>query len=245
MTHIDWRDRLVAENRRLFLRKIRGRAYAAGRPDVGDGWRSLIERAVESIRRAAAGHTVLISRIKSSSGSVRICWEAEASLPREIGAAIDGAVDLAAARSRCGCEICGSVGALWRCGERLATACDEHGVGIPQPIPSGCENLHVVLGFENGLPAPIRYRRYDPKSDSLAHVSNFEAEAHPDGAVTSRPPRTKGKLQRPPDGPAETPKGMRKPRCFSSKIPPRQWPKRIHGRHRPPPPRAAGFSTVP
>jgi hypothetical protein len=166
----DWRADLVSKYAALFQRCFAGRIFTPGRPRVGGGWRALVEDAVRDIGRAARGHPVKITEITCFSGSVRIVWTADAKLPAKVAAEIGRAVDLAAARSCFRCEICGEKGALWRCGVRLATACDEHGIGFPEAMSPGCENLHVILGFEEGVPAPIRYRRFLPHQDALVEI---------------------------------------------------------------------------
>jgi hypothetical protein len=170
MLEIDWRDRLIQANESLFLRQLGGRNYSPGRPAVGDGWRDLVEIAVKRIRRAAQDYRILISQIKSTSGSVRISWDPAGPLPAGNAAAIEHAAALARARSLCTCQVCGTVGSLWRCGELMATACDEHGAGVPEPIPPGFENFHVVPEFENGRPQAIWCRRYDRKRDRFIEV---------------------------------------------------------------------------
>jgi hypothetical protein len=170
MLEIDWRDHLIQENGALFFRELGGRMYSPGRPAVGDGWRELVETVVKRIRCAVQGSHVLISQVKSTSGSVRISWETAEPLPAGTAAAIAHAAALAHARSLCTCEVCGAIGSLWRCGELLGTACDEHGAGVPEPIQPGFENLHVAFEFKNGRPAAISCRRYDRKDDHFVDV---------------------------------------------------------------------------
>jgi hypothetical protein len=86
------------------------------------------------------------------------------------------AADLANARSRCRCESCSRPAVLWRCGERLATLCDLHGVGVPEATLPGFQTVQVVLGFERGIPAPIRYRRYLVESDTLLDMGATQAD---------------------------------------------------------------------
>lgn len=167
----DWRDDLVNQNAALFHRCLAARTYTPGRREVGDGWRGLVENAVQEIRKAALNRSVKITGIKSFSGSVRITWVADSRLPVKVDAGIRLAADLAAARSCCRCEICGKNGSLWRCGVRLATACDLHGVGFSEAMSPGGKNLHVILGFEKGVPAPIRYRRFLPHKNVLVDIS--------------------------------------------------------------------------
>jgi len=170
MTDMDWRDHLVHKNGPLFLRDLRGRTYAPGRPAVGDGWQKLISIAIARIDRAAYGQRVHITQVKSTHGSVSILWEAVSPLRGRIVAGIENAVALARARSLSTCEVCGAIGWLWRRGDWLVTACDEHGGGVREPIPSGLENLHVVLGFADGSPAPICCRRYDRTGDCFHDI---------------------------------------------------------------------------
>lgn len=165
MAEIDWRDRIMMRNASLFVKKLRGRTYWPGRPDVGDGWRELVELAIDRVRNAAIGQEILISRISSSSGSARISWEGPRSISDKIARQIEEAVALARARSRCTCEICGSTGSQWRRGERLGTYCQRHGVGIPEPAPPGFQDIHVTFMFNNGRPAGISIRRYQRESD--------------------------------------------------------------------------------
>lgn len=173
MAEIDWRDRLMMRNPSLFLRKLGGRTYWPGRPDVGDGWRELIELAIGRVGRAAMGQPILISRISSRSGSARMSWEGPRSISDKIAREIEGAIALARARSLCTCEICGSTGSQWRRGERLGTYCQRHGGGIPEPAPPGFQNLHVTFMFNNGRPAGISFRRYHRESDRLLDWDPF------------------------------------------------------------------------
>lgn len=187
----DWRDDLVSQNAVLFQLRFAGQTYTPGRPEVGDGWRALVENAVQGIRRVAVNRLVKVTGIKSFSGSVRITWVAGSRLPAKVDVGIRLVADLATARSCCRCEICGKDGALWRCGVRLATACDEHGVGFPEALSPGGNNLHLKLGFEEGFPAPIRYRRFSPHKDALVDIDPAQiwqladAESRP---VVARPP---------------------------------------------------------
>jgi hypothetical protein len=173
MAELDWRDRLVIRNAFLFRKKLGGRAYWPGRPDVGDGWRELIELAVDRIRRAAMGQEVLISRISSTSGSARISWEGPQSISDKIAREIERAIALARARSLCTCEICGSTGSRWRRGERLGIYCEQHGVGIPEPNLPGFQNLHVTFMFNDGRPAGISFQQYHRESDRFLESDLF------------------------------------------------------------------------
>lgn len=173
MAEIDWRDRLMMRNSSLFLKKLGGRTYWPGRPDVGDGWRELIELAIDRVGRAAMDQQILISRISSRSGSARISWEGPRCISDKVAREIEGAVALARARSLCTCEICGAKGSQWRRGERLGTYCRRHGVGIPEPTPPGFQDLDVTFMFNNGRPAGISIRRYHRESDCFLKWDPF------------------------------------------------------------------------
>jgi hypothetical protein len=173
MAEIDWRDHLMMRNASLFLKELGRRAYWPGRPDVGDGWRELIELAIDRVRRAATGQKILISRISSTSGSARMSWEGPMSISHEIAREIERAIALARARSLCTCEICGSTGSQWRRGERLGTYCQRHGAGIPEPNLPGFQNLHLSFVFDAGRPATISFQRYHRESDRFLDVDPF------------------------------------------------------------------------
>ena len=69
-----WQDDLVARYPRFFVREIHGRAAAPGYPEVGDGWRDLVETAVARVAAAVEsldGHSLKIGQIKQKFGALR------------------------------------------------------------------------------------------------------------------------------------------------------------------------------
>lgn len=168
-----WQRRLLARYPSLFTRtKFFAAEVSAGYPTIGDGWRELVEKAVERIADAIEGKglaTVQIVQIKEKFGTLRLYWRSR-SIDETTRFAINDIVGLAEARSACTCEICGAEGALYDKGGWLATACDEHSQGQKVPVRPGFENLHIVRTFADGRLRIIRCARYDRDNDSFVDV---------------------------------------------------------------------------
>jgi hypothetical protein len=172
MNQIDsWRCDLVARHPRLFLSGD-NQTCIPGYPLVGDGWRDLVERAVDRIvdtLAAAPAASVTIVQVKEKMGSLRMYWHG-AGLNKSTERAIADAIALAEGRSACTCETCGAAGVLYQVGGQLLTACVQHAKGKVVPIEPGWENLHLVRGTRNGKAAILVCRRYDRASDTFIDV---------------------------------------------------------------------------
>jgi hypothetical protein len=167
-----WQDLLVARHPRLFL-SGNDRTSIPGYPFVGDGWRDLVERAVDRIAEtlaAARSGSVTVTGIKSKYGTLRMYW-CGVGLTQACENAVADAVALADARSACTCETCGEAGTLYRVGRQLLIACREHGSGgAPVPIEPGWENIHLSRGVRGGKTTTLVCVRYVRATDSFIDV---------------------------------------------------------------------------
>jgi hypothetical protein len=156
----DWRRLLVAAYPRFFER--------GGFPSVGDGWRTLLERALARITKALQAEPpeagVSIVQIKEKFGTLRFHYHAR-SVSDHALAAIDEAVELAEARSACTCEQCGDEGGLHLRGDWYATCCGAHAQGEPVPAKLGWENIRIVQTIDDGKLAVTSCHRYDRSRD--------------------------------------------------------------------------------
>jgi hypothetical protein len=171
--HGDWRDTLVSKHRRLFEDE---KGNCSGYPTTGDGWRQLIERAVNRIAGAVGEGSLTISQIKAKYGTLRLYHSPAADLDDMAQGSVEEAIALAEARSACTCEVCGGEGRLFERGDWLATACDRHSVGQPAQVPAGWENVHIVRKFEAGRPRIIACRRYMRATDTFEDVPPFSLD---------------------------------------------------------------------
>jgi hypothetical protein len=170
-TERTWQDVLVARHPRLFLSGD-DQPRITGYPIVGDGWRELVERAVDRIAdtlAAAPSGSVTIVEAKEKFATLRMYWRGTR-LTKAAEQAITDAIALAEARSACTCEVCGREGMLHQVGGQLLTACAEHAKGSPVPIEAGWENIHLVRGTRDGKTAILVCRRYDRDTDSFIDV---------------------------------------------------------------------------
>jgi hypothetical protein len=167
-----WQSALVARHPRLFMSGD-NRTAIQGYPIVGDGWRDLVERAVERIAEtlaAARSGSVTLVEFKSKHATLRMYWTG-AGLTKAAEDAIARAVALAEARSACTCETCGEAGTLYRVGRQLLIACREHGSGgAPVPIEPGWENIHLSRGVRGGKTTTLVCVRYVRATDSFIDV---------------------------------------------------------------------------
>jgi hypothetical protein len=168
-----WRDALVSKHRHLFED---GSSAMPGYPTTGDGWRELLERAVDRIAAAVGESPMIIYQIKQKYGSLRLYHSSAAYLDEEAQYSVEEAVALAEARSACTCETCGDEGRLFVRGDWLATACEKHAVGRPVHIPEGWENVHIVRNFDAGRPRIIACRRYMRETDTFEDVPPFSLD---------------------------------------------------------------------
>lgn len=167
-----WQDDLVARHPRLFNLTAYGRTFTPGFPEIGDGWRELVETGVGRIAAAIAdapSATVTIEQIKSKYATLHLYWRGFR-LSEKAEIAVQNAVALAEARSGCTCEVCGRPGALYSRGDWLATACTDHARGEPVPVAPGYENLHVVRSYRAGKAAVLVCRRNVRETDSFVDV---------------------------------------------------------------------------
>lgn len=155
-----WRSALVAKHPDAL--KI---AY----PEVGDGWRDLVERAVSRIAAAVRGlslRSVEIVQIKQKFGGIRIYWHARR-LPDSVVARIEEAVDLAEARSLTTCEVCGEQGRPWDDHGWLSTCCERHGRGRPLLGRAKDDVIERYAVDSGGRRRLISRRRYDRARDAF------------------------------------------------------------------------------
>lgn len=166
----NWRDRLVARYPAIFDASP---SYRSGYPEVEDGWRGLIETAVDrlaEILRDRPGTSLIIDQIKEKFGTLRVYSHGSYLSDTETRARADLVVRLAEARSACTCEICGSEGRLYKSRGWFATACEEHGRGAPVPIRPGFENLSVIRQVRDGKLRIVTCRRYSRDDDAFVDV---------------------------------------------------------------------------
>jgi hypothetical protein len=166
-----WQDLLVARHPRLFLSGD-DRTSIPGYPFVGDGWRELVERAVDRIAdalTAAPSGSVTIVEAKEKFATLRMYWRGTR-LTKAAEQAIADAIASAEARSACTCEVCGREGMLHQVGGQLLTACAEHAKGAPVPVQAGWANIHLIRGTRDGKTAILVCRRYDRDTDSFIDV---------------------------------------------------------------------------
>jgi hypothetical protein len=170
-TERSWQSDLIARHPGLFTVIENGQSYTPGYPPVGDGWRELVETAVERIAAAvsAAPDCLKIVQIKEKYATIRIYWSAGPGLTDAMRDGVEEAIELAEARSACTCETCGAEGRLYSRGGWLATACAEHSEGEPVAERRDLENVHVVYRIVDGEPVP-RARRYIRATDSFVDV---------------------------------------------------------------------------
>jgi hypothetical protein len=164
----DWRVELVQAYADLF-HPVGDPPAAEGWPEVGEGWRDLLQRACARIRAViqADGGTFHATQIKEKYGTLRFYWEG--ALSPEADAKVEEAIDLAEARSTSTCEICGELGRLHGPGW-LTTRCVAHAEGRrPVEIRPEFENIYIEERFA-GDRRVIRCRRYDRETDSFDDV---------------------------------------------------------------------------
>jgi len=140
----DWQRALVERYPHLFMHGSGSGSYAPGYPATGDGWRELIERAIERID-AAGNDRIRITQIKEKFGTLRVYFDILGGASEEEENAIKEAVALAEARSSCTCEHCGAEGRLYEAGSWLQTACPDHARGQAVPVRPGFERGSIDL----------------------------------------------------------------------------------------------------
>ena len=165
---LDWRRALVERYPHLFLRGSKGKQFAPGYPTVGDGWRELVEKAIDRIEEAGNGR-IRINQIKEKYGSLRLYFDTLQGLTREQMAAVEDAVALAKARSECTCERCGAQGLLYGDGAWLLVACPPHARGQPIPVHPSFEHFRIEHAVVGGRQV-VSYQRYDRVTDSFSDI---------------------------------------------------------------------------
>jgi hypothetical protein len=166
-----WRRALVDRYPDIFARTAAGHASVVGYPFVGDGWRDLVEVAVERIAARAPRGSHRIDRIEEKNGVLVMgVQRLQPGLDVEVLAAVDEATALAEARSACTCQICGSAGALRDDCGWLATLCDDHARGEKVPVRPGWDGVELIRVVTGGHLRINRARRYDRLSDSFIDI---------------------------------------------------------------------------
>lgn len=165
----EWRRAFMEKHAHLFTFIVDGKLMMSGYPAIGDGWRDLLERAMERIATAAGEETdasVLITQIKEKFGGIRIYHQS-----RNASAMLDDmvseAVDLAEARSYCTCDVCGSEGKLRDKNGWYFTRCEEHAEGAATVASPVSGRLHVIYRMRGGELRVTGRRRYDRALDAF------------------------------------------------------------------------------
>ncbi|WP_158670671.1 hypothetical protein [Bradyrhizobium guangdongense] len=164
----DWRAELLHAYPDI-LHPVGNPPHARGWPEVGDGWRDLLERCCGRIRAAiqADRGAFRATQIKEKFGTLRFYWTGSLSL--SANAEVQEAIDLAEARSACTCEVCGEPGRLYGPGW-LTTRCTAHAEGRrPEEIRPGFENILVEERYV-GERRVVHCRRYDRENDVFINV---------------------------------------------------------------------------
>jgi hypothetical protein len=170
MTEGTWQQHLVQLHPGLFIRNFRGVPFCPGYPTVAaDGWREIISTLLKRVSTAAAGYPIYFVQLCEEHGRLRIQWRAEATLPKHVEHAIEEAIARAEARSTCSCATCGAKGRLFVTGGRLITACVCHARGVPVPVYTGMEDLHLLRKRINGS-STITCVRYDFDHDQFSDI---------------------------------------------------------------------------
>jgi hypothetical protein len=165
----NWKVALIEAYPDLFQPPAGTPEGAEGAPECGEGWRDLLDCACIRIQAAisAQSGSFRFTQIKEKYGTARLYWEGVLSLETE--EKVDEAIDLAQARSACTCEQCGKPGRLFNRGGWFATACDEHGKGVPVAERRDFEQVHVVYRIVEGH-AVASARRYDRSTDTFIYI---------------------------------------------------------------------------
>lgn len=168
----DWRDQLIARYPDLFRRTVRGQEITTGYPRVDDGWREIVEKALERMAAAVQGQprgSLQVVQIKEKLGGLRLYYNAGRLDPAAV-AKVEEAVDLAEARADCTCEVCGRAGRLFNNDGSLATRCEMHGRGKPVPLSDDANTFVKYEVDGTGRRRIISRRRYDRAGDRFIDI---------------------------------------------------------------------------
>jgi hypothetical protein len=168
----NWRDELLKRYHNLFVTPHEHLSTARGYPTVGDGWRDLLEKACARITQALSlepGGVVRVSQIKEKFGTLRFYYDTK-NLSDQTEKAVELSVDLAEARSKCTCEVCGNEGDLYNKDGYVVTLCPDHAEGDHVRSPPGWKYLTVVRVYSGDKMGLLQCRRYDRATDSFVEV---------------------------------------------------------------------------
>jgi hypothetical protein len=171
----DWRDELIAKHPSLFGDSS---DYLSGRPETGDGWRDLLETAVQRLAdamKAAPSATLRVDQIKSKFGTLRLYVSGAFAADKDARCAVELAIDLAEARSATTCETCGDEGRLYEGrGGWLVTACPVHADGKAVPLKRKRAGLVIKRKHVDGKLRLLSCRRYVRADDAFVDVDPRE-----------------------------------------------------------------------
>jgi hypothetical protein len=175
-TRSDWRFQLKAKHPHFFCKHPLDSKFGC-KFQCGPGWCDIIERACVRIAAVLAGREQFrFEEIRERNGELRMYWGGWLTARSE--AAVRYAIDLAQARSRCICEVCGDTGRLRRDGDVRKTCCDLHAQGEAVPVSTEFKNLHLAQKWTIGRQWTMVIRRYDPKSDDFTELDPADAEKY-------------------------------------------------------------------
>jgi hypothetical protein len=166
MTEKTWQQHLVDLHPELFIRSFCNVPFCPGYPVAGDGWRDIVAGLVERVSAAAVGYPIHFVEISERHGRLRVYWRAEANLPKRLELAIEDAIARAEARSTCSCMACGAKARLFSSGGRLVPACPDHARGVPVPVRTAMEGVHIFRRRVNDS-STIACVRYDWDHDQF------------------------------------------------------------------------------
>jgi hypothetical protein len=161
MTEGTWQQHLVDLHPELFIRMVGAVPFSPGYPATsGDGWRDLVATLLVRVSAAATGYPIQFTQIREMHGRLAIHWRAEAAIPEHVERAIEEAIALAEARATCSCATCGAKARLFSSGGgQLILACPDHARGVPVPVRTGLEGVHIFRrrACDSSTLACVRY----------------------------------------------------------------------------------------
>lgn len=166
----DWRRDMVRRHPRLFT-EISGRELqVTAIPNVGDGWRDVLERAMdrlEGVLDDSLAGRIVIRDIKQKFGGLRV-YIATEHLDDQQANRADDIVFLAECRAAGTCETCGAKGRLWSGDGWVRTACDVHAAG--RPLGADNPDSFITTRTWVGDAVVTRIWRYDRETDRLIEI---------------------------------------------------------------------------